>query len=301
MAKVQWWIRFSVMVVLLGLGLSACYKDAGDDVQPTSNRVDLSDLQPTATTAPPAATATPTVVAPAATVASPPTAEVTKTLVPTTTPFGAAPAAEDTAPEEIAPVETEPEDAEVFAPTSAPPATSTPILTATSAGPVITTPGMSDIIPSITPVPTLDPTLMPTPTAIPIEENPCFHIVQPNDTLYSIAQANEVLLSDLVAANPETLGGSQSTPLQIGWQLNIPGCDNPQAAAEEAAAPAETAPEESAPAAPAESGTHVVQSGETIYSIARQYNVDPLAIIQLNGLANPDVLQVGDVLTIPAE
>ena len=53
-------------------------------------------------------------------------------------------------------------------------------------------------------------------------------------------------------------------------------------------------------AAPGEKTTHVVQSGETVYSIARQYGVSPQAIIDANNLANPDLLSVGDTLIIPA-
>ena len=83
---------------------------------------------------------------------------------------------------------------------------------------------MSDIQASPTLRPTIDSTFQPTPTALPVEQNPCIHVVKPNDTLYSIAQENDLLLNDLVAANPDLLGGSANTPLQIGWQLKIPGC-----------------------------------------------------------------------------
>ncbi len=45
---------------------------------------------------------------------------------------------------------------------------------------------------------------------------------------------------------------------------------------------------------------HIVQSGDTVYSIGRQYGVDPQAIINANSLANPNALSVGQQLTIPA-
>ncbi len=44
---------------------------------------------------------------------------------------------------------------------------------------------------------------------------------------------------------------------------------------------------------------HVVQSGEWLYSIARQYNVDPNLIAEVNGLSDTDRLEVGQVLYIP--
>ena len=44
---------------------------------------------------------------------------------------------------------------------------------------------------------------------------------------------------------------------------------------------------------------HTVQPGEWFYSIARLYNIDPLALVQANPRTNPDALQVGDKLLIP--
>ncbi|MDX1520943.1 MAG: LysM domain-containing protein [Anaerolineae bacterium] len=43
---------------------------------------------------------------------------------------------------------------------------------------------------------------------------------------------------------------------------------------------------------------HTVRPGETIYSIARQYGVNPQTIIRANGLSNPDHIYVGQVLYI---
>jgi LysM repeat protein len=56
-----------------------------------------------------------------------------------------------------------------------------------------------------------------------------------------------------------------------------------------------------ASAAPHESGiVHVVQRGETLYSIARRYGVDMWAIAQANGITNPNRIYVGQRLVIPA-
>lgn len=46
-------------------------------------------------------------------------------------------------------------------------------------------------------------------------------------------------------------------------------------------------------------GTYVVQPGDTIASIAEKFGVTEEAIIALNGLTNPDALQVGQTLAIP--
>lgn len=271
--------RFSLILTLtlVVAGVSACYKDAGDDMEPTSNRVDLNDIAPTATaTLAVMSSPTPTLLSPAMT--------PTRTLVPTTTPGNfVQPTAESTLAE-VAPTNTSP-----FMPSF------TPAVTQPPTEPGITTPGMSDIQASPTTRPTLDPTFQPTPTAIPVEENPCIHVVKPNDTLYSIAQDTSVLLADLVAANPSLLGGNPNTTLQIGWQLQIPGCQPPGA---ELTATVAVTP--TAGSAPGSTQTHVVQSGETIYSIGRLYGVSPEAIIAANNLANPDLIQPGDTLIIPA-
>ncbi len=283
-----------LVLCLVALGVSACYKNAGDNVQPTSNRVDLNDLVPT-TPAP-----SPTVMATSA-----PTVQVqataTRTLVPTTTPPEAAPTTGPTA----APAETDtavPDSTEGGAPvtsTTVPQLqpTFTPAIqaqTPTESG--IATPGMSDIQPSSTPAPTIDPAFMPTPTTIPAEENPCIHVVQPNDTLYSIAQNAEVLLGDLVAANPTLLGGNPNTVLQIGWELRLPGCDT----GEPEATPVEEGTTEAATAVHGGPTNYTVQVGDTIYSIGRKFGVDPQAIIDANALVNPNRINPGDVLVIPA-
>lgn len=45
--------------------------------------------------------------------------------------------------------------------------------------------------------------------------------------------------------------------------------------------------------------THIVKPGDTLYSIARYYGVDAMAIAQANGLVNPDYIYVGQALKIP--
>ncbi|MGC4376776.1 LysM peptidoglycan-binding domain-containing protein [Fictibacillus sp. Mic-4] len=44
---------------------------------------------------------------------------------------------------------------------------------------------------------------------------------------------------------------------------------------------------------------HVVTRGDSIWEIARRYGVDASMIIQVNGMANPDVLVVGQAIVIP--
>ncbi len=43
---------------------------------------------------------------------------------------------------------------------------------------------------------------------------------------------------------------------------------------------------------------HVVKSGDSIYSIAQQYSVSPVKLVEDNGIANPNLLAVGQALLI---
>ena len=77
------------------------------------------------------------------------------------------------------------------------------------------------------------------------------------------------------------------TEVTVGLVLKIPPSSGPTAT----------------PAPTAVSGgggtVHVVQPGEWIWQIARNYGVDPNAIIDANDLANPSVIYPGQELIIP--
>lgn len=49
-----------------------------------------------------------------------------------------------------------------------------------------------------------------------------------------------------------------------------------------------------------ETTTHIIESGDELTLIARQYGVDMQDIIDLNDITNPDIIWVGQELTIPA-
>ena len=46
-------------------------------------------------------------------------------------------------------------------------------------------------------------------------------------------------------------------------------------------------------------GVHVVQRGENLSSIAQRYGISPAALAQANGISNPNLIYVGQRLTIP--
>lgn len=51
---------------------------------------------------------------------------------------------------------------------------------------------------------------------------------------------------------------------------------------------------------PSTGNTHTVRQGDTLTSIARDHNTTVNAIVQANNLANPNLIRVGQVLTIPS-
>lgn len=46
--------------------------------------------------------------------------------------------------------------------------------------------------------------------------------------------------------------------------------------------------------------THTVKKGETLTSIAKRYNTTVNELVKLNKIKNPNVIVVGQVLTLPA-
>ncbi len=90
------------------------------------------------------------------------------------------------------------------------------------------------------------------------------------------------------------------------WDKSHPVASAPCASAEAtplaASLPAAVVlPSATAPSpATATPAIHVVQGGETLGALAQRYNVTLEALMQANGLTDPNVLQVGQTLLIPA-
>jgi len=152
--------------------------------------------------------------------------------------------------------------------------------------PVPTTPGAPTAKPT-GPGPTKVPPTSPVPPP-----TGCTHVVKPGETLYSIAAMYGVTVQAIMQAN----GLTDPNTIYIGQTLKIPapGCQQPPPPT---AGPTHPTP---VPIPPPVTGcTHVVKPGETLYSIARLYGTTVLAIMQANGLTNPNLIFVGQVLTIP--
>lgn len=105
------------------------------------------------------------------------------------------------------------------------------------------------------------------------------HIVQPGDTLYSISIRYGVSASAIAQAN----GLVNPDYIYVGQQLVIPGSHHPGTPGQP----------------PVGVCTHVVKLGETLSGIAWQYGTTVSALMQANGISNPNYIYAGQTLTIP--
>ena len=118
------------------------------------------------------------------------------------------------------------------------------------------------------------------------------YTVVSGDTLFRIALRFGTTVDALAQANNITNTGI----IYVGQQLTLPSGSAPVATA----TPTTTSNATPAPTATAGStATHTVQRGETLGSIARQYGTTFTAIATANNLANPNLIYVGQQLTIP--
>lgn len=130
-------------------------------------------------------------------------------------------------------------------------------------------------------------TATPAPsTAAPSPSGGTTYQVRSGDTLGGIAKRFGQRLDALAAAN----GITDPNRIRVGQVLQV-GAAGPTPAATPAAPPT---------AAAAPSTTYVVRSGDVLSTIARRLGTSTAELVRLNGLANPDRLRIGQVLTVPA-
>jgi peptidoglycan-N-acetylglucosamine deacetylase len=100
------------------------------------------------------------------------------------------------------------------------------------------------------------------------------YTVQPGDSLTAIAGRYGITVDALATANNMTT----TTRLLVGQVLSIP-----------IAAPA-----------PGATGTYTVQRGDTLASIAARFRTTVQQLVSLNGIANVNLVYVGQVLRVPS-
>jgi soluble lytic murein transglycosylase-like protein len=129
------------------------------------------------------------------------------------------------------------------------------------------------------------------------------HVVQPGETLWSIAAANNLTTRTVAAYN----GLSQDAHVILGSTIVVPTTVEGYAALQRAglvatpeAPPA--APTAAAPsgAAPAPQGAYTVRVGDTLSGLAAQAGVSASAMAAMNGLSLAGPLLAGTVIKLPS-
>lgn len=109
-------------------------------------------------------------------------------------------------------------------------------------------------------------------------ESSLTYTVKSGDSLWKIANSFGVTVDSIIQTN-----NLSSTTLSIGQQLIIPGAST---------TPVPTPPEDN------ETQLYIVKSGDSLWSIARQFNTTVSEIRRANNLTS-DVLSIGQLLRIP--
>lgn len=102
------------------------------------------------------------------------------------------------------------------------------------------------------------------------------YAISPGDTLSSIARRFGTTVSALITANP----GINPNSLHVGQIICI------------------SVPKQQGPACPA-ANYYVINRGDTLYAIARNFNVTVQQILSVNPNINPNALRAGQVICIP--
>lgn len=118
------------------------------------------------------------------------------------------------------------------------------------------------------------------------------YVVKKGDTLYSISRKYQITVPELKAAN----NLSENDVLKVGVKLVIPSADIENAAALSASKTPETKKNVSSKTA----ASYVVQKGDTLYGIARKYNIKLNELLSLNNLDNSSTIKIGQKILVPS-
>lgn len=127
------------------------------------------------------------------------------------------------------------------------------------------------------------------PKAVPVEEgiaSASTYVVKQGDNLSGIANRNHTSVAALIRHN-----GLKGDTIYVGQKLGIPTGSS-------AAQASSSSPAKPDPAKPAQSAKHMVRSGETFFSIARQHGVSVNSLSASNPGVEPTKLRVGQQLLV---
>ena len=120
------------------------------------------------------------------------------------------------------------------------------------------------------------------------------YVVKKGDTLYSISRKYQITVPELRAAN----NLSENDIVKVGVKLVIPSADIENAAALSAS---KTSGAAEKTVSPKSSVAYVVQKGDTLYGIARKYNIKLNELLSLNNLDNSSTIKIGQKILVPSE
>ncbi len=100
-----------------------------------------------------------------------------------------------------------------------------------------------------------------------------YYYVTKDDTLFSIADMYQIAVNELLDAN----NLNENSVIQVGQRLIIPTYRRDIY------------------------DRYVVKAGDTIYSLAKKYNMEPGLLMQINGMESGTELRAGMTLLVPKE
>jgi LysM repeat protein len=136
--------------------------------------------------------------------------------------------------------------------------------------------------------------LLPNTAPVAAQQGQQTYTVQAGDNLYRISLRFGVTLQALLAANPAI---TNPNLIYVGQVIIIPAGGTTPPTTPPPGTPPPSTPPPGTP--PPQSGTYVVQQGDTLYSIALRFNTNIAAIVAANNIINPNLIYVGQVLVIP--
>lgn len=116
------------------------------------------------------------------------------------------------------------------------------------------------------------------------------HTVQAGENLYRISLRYGVSMGAIAQAN----GISNINLIFTGQQLTIPGATGDTGDTGDS-----DGGDDGSTDTPTTGGTYTVKRGDTLGSIARQFGTSYLTLAQINNIANPNLIYVGQVITLP--
>jgi LysM repeat protein len=174
------------------------------------------------------------------------------------------------------------------------------------------TPGETDVPVTVNPTSQNPTPIVPTaegtarPTATPDLSGRTVYTVVAGDTLSDIAARFNSTVEAITQAN----GIDASGLILVGQQLVIPVPVAPTAVPPTSTPQFGTGGPVNPPSAPVDTavlngptvngiGTYIVQAGDTMARIAARYNTTVEALAQLNGIVNPNLVPIGQVIVVP--